>query len=69
MVCSQCRGLVTWQGPLRELTHTQCQNCGGINCQIIDPVTDSDSECEEILCPLCSGSGMSTPTQRCICTY
>ena len=36
MQCSQCGGLVTWQGPLSELTHTQCQNCGGINCQIIE---------------------------------
>lgn len=33
MKCSICGGLVTWRGPLANLTHTQCESCGGINCQ------------------------------------
>lgn len=33
MVCSFCGGLVEWQGPWSNLTHTQCRRCGRTNCQ------------------------------------
>lgn len=33
MICSLCSGLVIWKGPITALTHTECQKCGGINCQ------------------------------------
>lgn len=31
---------MTWRGPLSELTHTQCEKCNEVNCQI----TDEDGE-------------------------
>lgn len=46
MKCSICGGLVTWRGPLTNLTHTQCESCGGINCQ--EPEKFDDPEPEEI---------------------
>lgn len=36
MECERCGGLVTWRGPMSALTHTQCESCGGINCQIVE---------------------------------
>jgi len=36
MVCEKCGGCVTWRGPLSCLTHTKCESCGGINCQIAE---------------------------------
>lgn len=44
MICERCGGLVTWRGPLSALTHTQCESCGGINCQMPE---DSDGKCWE----------------------
>jgi hypothetical protein len=31
MKCSICGGLVTWRGPLSNLTHTECGGCGAHN--------------------------------------
>lgn len=33
MTCSNCRGDVLWVGPMANLTHTKCQQCGSINSQ------------------------------------
>lgn len=43
MVCENCGGEVTWRGPIINLTHTQCANCGGVNCQIADQPEDDDN--------------------------
>lgn len=40
MICGNCGGLVTWRGPWSALTHTECESCGGINCQVIEQVED-----------------------------
>lgn len=37
MICKICGGLVEWQGPLNELTHTKCLSCHSINSQELDP--------------------------------
>lgn len=42
MRCSQCGGLVEWKGPISNLTHTECNNCGGVNCQEIEPEFECD---------------------------
>ena len=47
MKCAQCGGLVTWRGPLSALTHTECENCGGINCQTVEREGDEDYGDEE----------------------
>lgn len=44
MKCSKCGGLVTWRGPIANMTHTQCENCGGINCQYPEYSDDPDPE-------------------------
>jgi hypothetical protein len=44
MQCELCGGLVTWRGPLGALTHTECKNCGGQNCQVAEPVGDDTDE-------------------------
>lgn len=36
----QSAGEVIWMGPLVALTHTQCQSCGGRNCQCPEPLED-----------------------------
>lgn len=37
MICSICGGHnVTWRGPLANLTHTECSDCGGTNCQEVE---------------------------------
>lgn len=46
MKCTRCGGLVTWRGPILALTHTQCESCGGINCQVV---------AEEHVCETCNG--------------
>jgi len=35
MICSKCGGSVEWVGSLTKLTHTECQNCGERNSQIL----------------------------------
>lgn len=42
MICTHCGGLVTWRGPLIALTHTECESCGGKNCQIVEREQDDD---------------------------
>lgn len=37
MRCSKCGGYVTWRGPMSNLTHTECADCGARNSQAIDP--------------------------------
>ena len=46
MTCERCGGHVTWRGPLSNLTHTQCEDCGATNCQIPEPY-QMDDECED----------------------
>lgn len=47
MICSYCGGNVTWRGPLSALTHTQCDSCGGVNCQEVEPVEDETTDEQE----------------------
>ena len=42
MICSFCNGNVIWRGPLLNLTHTECEDCGRHNCQMIDPPPPED---------------------------
>ena len=36
MICSKCGSdRVEWKGPLVNLTHTECGECGGTNCQVV----------------------------------
>ncbi|MEQ9723955.1 hypothetical protein ABQG65_22770 [Yersinia alsatica] len=44
MQCSRCGGSVIWKGPMSALTHTECQQCGAINSQLVEPVEDEESE-------------------------
>lgn len=44
MICSSCGGLVIWMGPFSSLTHTQCQQCGATNNQIVEPEFDDGPE-------------------------
>lgn len=52
MECSLCGGYVEWKGPLTALTHTECHECGNINCQVSDEHDESEKPCEE-----CEGIG------------
>jgi len=36
MMCERCGGTVIWIGDLLSPTGTQCQMCGGLNCQAVD---------------------------------
>lgn len=45
MQCELCGGLVTWRGPLSALTHTECESCGGQNCQVVDVPPNEDEPC------------------------
>lgn len=40
MICATCGGTVLWMGPLSNLTHTECQQCGAVNNQVVDPPED-----------------------------
>ena len=44
MECERCGGLVTWRGPLSALTHTECESCGGINCQLVECEQEYEDE-------------------------
>lgn len=46
MTCEKRGGHVTWRGPLSNLTHTQCGDCGATNSQIPEPY-QMDDECED----------------------
>ena len=59
MICERCGGLVLWRGPLSDLTHTECQKCGGQNCQVfehheVDDEPDDEHDCGEDTC-CCAG--------------
>jgi hypothetical protein len=47
MTCRGCGGPVEWKGPISRLTHTECLNCGGINCQEIEDHGSSDGSVDE----------------------
>lgn len=36
MICATCGGHVTWRGPMSNLTHTECADCGAINNQVVE---------------------------------
>lgn len=59
MICANCGGLVTWRGRPSDLTHTECEKCGGQNCQQMELEDDEDDEpehdCGEDTC-CCAGS-------------
>ena len=42
MRCRYCGGRVEWQGPLINLTHTVCLECGAPNSQAMEDVTLDD---------------------------
>ena len=45
MICASCGGLVTWRGPISNLTHTPCADCGAFNNQLVDqPDEEEDDE-------------------------
>ena len=47
MICSYCwHWTVTWRGPLSALTHTECSNCGGQNCQVVDDESQEETDTE-----------------------
>lgn len=47
MRCQYCGGQVVWMGPLSQLTHTECQDCGRTNCQEPDGEFTYDEEEQE----------------------
>ena len=47
MICQDCGGLVTWRGPLTNLTHTECEGCGAMNSQIPEGVPVTCGRCGE----------------------
>jgi len=49
MECGKCGGLVTWRGPLSALTHTECESCGGINCQLVECEQEDEDEAAEAI--------------------
>lgn len=44
MICEICGGQVTWRGPWSALTHTECENCGARNCQVVEESKPEDFE-------------------------
>ena len=46
MICSICSGQVLWQGPMVNLTHTECQHCGAVNSQLPDGCGEDESRCD-----------------------
>ena len=48
MECSDCGSSVEWKGPLTNLTHTECLNCGAINNQLLDNFDDVLDEVDPI---------------------
>ena len=44
MICRLCHGGVEWQGPIGNLTHTRCLNCGAVNCQIMEDENEDENE-------------------------
>lgn len=52
MTCGTCGGPVLWMGPITNLMHTECQDCGRINNQIVDAQHEDDDRCTS-----CDGTG------------
>ena len=46
MKCEYCGGPVEWKGSIIALTHTECLDCGAVNCQIVES-EDQDADFEE----------------------
>lgn len=78
MQCERCGGLVTWRGPMAALTHTECEQCGGINCQLYEPTqeelavfeAEAQADAEAYRKPPCLECGAMTleeARERCIC--
>lgn len=42
MICATCGGLVTWRGPIYDLTHTECESCGARNNQLPEAPNGED---------------------------
>jgi hypothetical protein len=42
MTCEFCGGYVEWKGRLTDLTHTECDSCGAINCQEVEDDLDEE---------------------------
>lgn len=48
MICRLCGGQVVWEGPITDLTHTECKQCGAINCQLPDDdQIDEEPRCQD----------------------
>lgn len=47
MICQHCGGQVLWMGPFSNLTHTQCHNCGSMNCQVLEQQDEPEDEPED----------------------
>ncbi|TDR82162.1 hypothetical protein [Paludibacterium purpuratum] len=47
MICASCGGLVEWQGPMSNLTHTLCLSCGAINNQVVEEPEEEYLEDED----------------------
>jgi len=63
MICRICgSGSVKWKGPPNNLTHTECAQCGGINCQ------RPDGSEQEWVCVIC-GAEDTPPIARGDGTY
>jgi len=45
MICGNCNQAgICWMGPMSRLTHTECQHCGGTNCQRADQPEEEEPE-------------------------
>jgi len=45
LICGRCGGGgVVWKGPLSNLTHTECPDCGARNSQVVE---DDRSDLED----------------------
>lgn len=49
MTCSVCFGRVQWMGPITALTHTECEECGSINAQLIEQDDNDNFETQETM--------------------
>ncbi|MEX6144612.1 hypothetical protein AB6G46_10860 [Providencia hangzhouensis] len=45
MICADCGGEVVWVGPITNLSHTECKQCGSVNNYLTEKVED-DVVCE-----------------------
>lgn len=47
MIRASCWGPVIWVGPWSNPTHTECQDCGRTNNQIVEVQDDEDDNDQE----------------------